>query len=249
MFGIKLLSSAALLSALAVLVVVPATAKDKLPAKFKRSPYTLMSLTVGHPNHGWQVRPMTLKTSKYLRIKAGSKPNRFGHPALVKMLRRSARDIGRTVKGSIMLVGDLSAKKGGPLGGHRSHQTGRDADVAFYATDDKGKQITLDRFVAFRADGKATDGSPLRFDDHRNWLLVQSWIKDHRAGLSHIFVSTPLRKRLLRYARKHKRFAKHIPEALRLLKQPPRAGAHDDHFHVRISCPKKLREICHEHPR
>ena len=192
---------------------------------------------------------MKLKKSPHLRIKAGSNDNRFGHPALVKMLRRNARDIARAVRGSVMLVGDLSAKSGGALAGHRSHQTGRDVDVAFYARDAKGRRVKMTRFVAFGRDGKAKDGSGLVFDDHRNWLLIEAWIKDHRAGLSHIFVSTPLRNRLLAFGRSKKRRAKHVDAALKLLKQPRRASMHDDHFHLRIACPKKQKEICREEPR
>ncbi len=103
--------------------------------------------------------------------------------------------------------------------------------------------------MAFNGDGKAKDGSGLVFDDRRNWLLVQNWLKDHRAGLSHIFVSRPLRKRLLDYARNHKRYKKYVKEAMVLMKEPKNADAHDDHFHLRISCPKKQEAICHEEPK
>jgi penicillin-insensitive murein DD-endopeptidase len=238
------------LVAAALLIAAPLAAGDrKLPAKFEKAPYTLMSLTVGHPNAGWQLRPVKLKKNRFMRVKAGSEKRIYGHPALIKMLYRNARDIARTVKGSVLLIGDISDADGGPLSGHKSHQSGRDADVGFFAVDEKGKPVKLDRLVAFSGNGRAKDGSGLTFDDHRNWLLVQSWIKDHRAGLSHIFVSRPLRKRLLTFAKKSKRFAKHHDAAAKLLKRPRNAAAHDDHFHLRISCPKKLKAICHDEPR
>ncbi len=239
--------------AAALLCTAPAAAghsEQELPKKFRRAPYSLMSLSIGHPNAGWQLRPMELKPSRYLKIKKGSDDRNWGHPALVKMLRRNARDVSRAIKGgSVMLVGDLSNKRGGPLSGHHSHQSGRDADVAFFARDAEGRPVALDRFVAFGGDGKARDGSGYTFDDHRNWLLVQAWIRDHRAGLSHIFVAAPLRKRLLDYARRHPQFKKHVDEALALMKQPKNAEAHDDHFHLRIACPKRQQEICREEPR
>lgn len=220
-----------------------------LPKKFRKAPYSLMSLSIGHPNAGRQVRAKRLKTRPYLKIKQGSSGVAWGHPALVKMLYRTARDIARSAKGSVLLVGDLSGKHGGPLPGHASHQSGRDADVAFYVKSKQGKPVRQERFVAFGGDGKAKDGSGLQFDDWRNWLLVQCWLKDHRAGISHIFVSRALRKRLLDFARGRPAFRKLVPEAERLLKQPEDSTAHDDHFHVRISCPKKQEEICREHPR
>ncbi len=231
------------------LVAADAPGRDrKLPPKYDKAPYSLMSLSVGHPNDGWQKRPIKLKGRKYLAIKRGSGTQVWGHPALVKMLQRSARDLSKSVKGSVMLVGDLSNKKGGALAGHHSHQSGRDADVAFYAKNKKGKPVRLKRFVAFGADGKAKDNSGLVFDDWRNWLLVQSWINDRRAGLSHIFVSSPLKKRLIAFAKK-RASKNHVTRAMALLKEPRNADSHDEHFHVRISCPKKQSDICREEPR
>jgi penicillin-insensitive murein DD-endopeptidase len=228
---------------------VAGKAKRVLPPRYEKPPFSLMSLSVGAPNDGWQLRPIELKPRKYLKVKQGSESRVYGHPALVKMLDRTSRDIARSAPGSVMLVGDLSSKSGGPLSGHHSHQSGRDADLAFYAKDQKGKSVKLDRFVAFGGDGKAKDKSGLVFDDHRNWLLVQSWLNDHRAGISFIFISRPLRKRLLDYAAGHPSFKGRVKEAAALMREPARAEAHDDHFHLRISCPKRQDEICREHPR
>ncbi len=226
----------------------PASAgpERELPKKFRIAPYSLMSLSLGHPNAGQQLRAKRLKKSKYLRLKSGSEEHNYGHPALVLMLMRSAKELARAVPGSVMLVGDLSAKNGGPLAGHHSHQSGRDADVSFYVLDPMGKPVTPDKFVVFRGDGKAADGSGLTFDDRRNWLLVQSWVRDRRAGLSRIFVSRPLRQRLLAYAASQPAFEKYVSEVAALLEQPEDAEPHDDHFHVRVSCPKDQAEICRE---
>lgn len=239
----------ATLLVLATTVASAPAGKRKLPDKYKKAPYSLMSLSVGHPNDGWQKRAIKLKQRKYLRVKKGSHAFTWGHPALVKMLQRTARDLSRTQKGSVMLVGDISRKKGGALAGHHSHQSGRDADVAFYAKNAKGKSVRLRKFVAFDGEGKAKDGSGLVFDDYRNWLMVQSWITDRRAGLSHIFVSRPLKARLLAFANARPAYKKHAKRALVLLKEPRNADAHDDHFHVRIACPKKQGDICREEPR
>jgi penicillin-insensitive murein endopeptidase len=232
--------------ALLLLAAGDGHASSRLPAKYDNAPYSKMSLSVGAPNRGRQVRAKRLRKKPFLRIKKNSRGNVYGHPALVNMLYRTARDIKRSARGSVLLVGDLSNKTGGPLPKHRSHQSGRDADIAFYATTAKGKRVELDRFVAFKGNGEAKDGSGLVFDDWRNWLLVQSWLRDRRAGISHIFVSRPLRARLLRFARKDKRYRKYADKAARLLKRPHDSSAHDDHFHVRISCPKRQGDICKE---
>lgn len=223
-----------------------ASNERRLPKQYQRSPFSLMSLSVGHPNRGWQVRAKKLRPSNALRIKKPNHTNAYGHPALVLMLQRSAGEVAKASPGSVLLVGDLSREQGGPLAGHRSHQSGRDADTAFYMRDSKGRNHVPEYFIAFDAQGKAKDGSGLVFDDQRNWLLVLSWIRDERAGLSHIFVSQPLRSRILAYGKTTKDWEKHGKRASMLLKQPANSSSHDDHFHVRISCPRGQQGLCHE---
>src|SRR4029450_8679153 len=99
-----------------------------------------------------------------------------------------------------LLVGDLSREYGGPLAGHRSHQSGRDADVGFFVTDERGKPQNSRQLRAFDSQGRARDGSGLRFDDYRNWLLVQLWLKDSRADLEYAFGASHLPRRALALA-------------------------------------------------
>jgi penicillin-insensitive murein endopeptidase len=215
-----------------------------LPGKFRHGRLALLSLSVGHPNDGYQVRAKRLTSTRELHVRGSSRDRAYAHPALVLMLWRSARDVVKAAPGSVLFVGDLSRREGGPLSGHRSHQSGRDADVGFYVKDLRGKRVVSHEYVAFDGAGAAKDGSGFVFDDERNWMLVESWARDRRAGLSHIFVSDPLRDRLLRFARSKPRHARYVDQALALLKQPEHGEPHDDHFHVRISCPKEQAEIC-----
>jgi penicillin-insensitive murein endopeptidase len=215
----------------------------KLPARFARSPYSLMSLSVGYPNDGWQLRAKQLRPSEALRIKRNSAEHSYGHPALILMLQRSAGEIAEAYPGSVMVVGDVAAKAGGPLQGHRSHQSGRDADVGFYARDWRGRPFTPERFVSYGADGKAKNYPGLYFDDERNWALVVSWLRDNRAGVTHVFVSRDLRERLLAHGRKSAQRTL-VGRIGNLLRQPKSVSAHDDHFHVRIACPARQEAIC-----
>jgi penicillin-insensitive murein endopeptidase len=58
---------------------------------------------------------------------------RFGHPSLVAYIQRLARSVSRDNLG-LIVVGDLSQPRGGPTPtGHRSHQTGLDADIGYLA--------------------------------------------------------------------------------------------------------------------
>jgi penicillin-insensitive murein DD-endopeptidase len=217
-----------------------------LPPAFQKAPFLKMSLSVGSPIEGFQLRAKRLRETESLALKNAERRTSYGHPSLVLMLQRSAKQMAREASGAVLLVGDLSNENGGPLAGHRSHQSGRDADVGFFVTDAKGRPKRLDHFVAFGADGKAKDGSGLLFDDYRNWLLIQMWLKDSRAGIKYVFVAKPLRQRLLDFASSRPAFRKYAGAAAVLLHQPSNSAAHDDHFHVRITCPKGQEKLCVE---
>ena len=89
-------------------------AKDtiELPAKFRSGRFAMLSLSGGYPNDGWQRRGKRLRHSRELKIRKASRERTYGHPALVLMLHRSARDVAKGAPGSVLLVGDLSAKLG-----------------------------------------------------------------------------------------------------------------------------------------
>ena len=237
---------AALFFALTVLALVPLTSRAESPRALASAK---ASLSIGYPNDGSQVRAKRLRRSPHLVILEKSKERVFAHPSLVLMLQRSAKQIGRAFPGAKLVVGDLSAKLGGPLSGHHSHQSGRDADIAFYARDAKGRVVQPKRFVAYGGDGKAKDKSGLVFDDALNWALVESMAKDHRAGLAYIFVSRPLKARLLAFANRHDRHKRYVEKVQALFVQPDNAEPHDDHFHVRIRCPKGQEDVCKEQPK
>jgi penicillin-insensitive murein endopeptidase len=215
-----------------------------LPKQFQTYPYSTRSLSVGSPTSGWQLRAKRLRPGPDLRIQQKSLEYTFGLPSLVLMLDRTAKQIARQTPGSRLLVGDLSREVGGPLSGHKSHQSGRDADVGFFVLDADDKPTNSKRLIAFDKNGKARDGSGQQFDDYRNWLLVQLWLKDERARLQYVFVASHLRKRLLDFARRRPAFRKYVQPASVLLRQPQNALPHDDHFHVRIHCPDDQASLC-----
>jgi penicillin-insensitive murein DD-endopeptidase len=218
--------------------------EEDLPPEYRRSPYALMSLSIGTPTDGWQLRAKKLRESAQLFIQEKSQEHTYGHPALVLMLYRTAKAIARQTPGSVLLIGDLSRENGGPLYGHKSHQSGRDADVGFFVTDLKGNPTNSRRLTAFDEHGRARDGSKVLFDDYRNWLLVQLWLKDSRAELKYVFVARHLRRRLLDFAEARPAFRKYAKPAASFLRQPSNSLPHDDHFHVRIACPERQQSLC-----
>ena len=141
----------------------------------------------------------------------------WGLPQLVHMLQRSATAVARKHRGSQMLVGDLSGRTGGHLDRHASHQTGRDADVGFYVMNSKGKPMSVRRFIAFDDAGNARDAPGVRFDEARNWAMVESMLKDDKATVRYLFITNALRGKLLAYAAEEAR-----PQAISSSAPPPR---------------------------
>ncbi|MCC6553264.1 MAG: penicillin-insensitive murein endopeptidase [Polyangiaceae bacterium] len=201
-------------------------------------------MSIGAPNRGRLVGSVRLKGSKHLTVREGARS--WGLPALTRALERAAARVAKKHPRSVLLVGDMSARKGGHIEGHNSHQTGRDADVGFYAVNSKGKPVPLKRFVAFNGEGKAAGLEWLRFDDERNWALVEALLADKDAQVRYLFVSMGLRGRLLAYAAKKKVPQDRITRAAAALMSPSDVDVHDDHFHVRIACPESMRGTCVE---
>jgi penicillin-insensitive murein DD-endopeptidase len=203
--------------------------------------------SIGSPSDGRLENGVELTQSGVLKLKRPGGP-RWGLGELVGLLERGARRVEKRFPGSVLLVGDLSRRRGGDVGGHRSHESGRDADVGFYFVDARGKQAETRRFRAVDWRGRAVDAPALRFDDARNWALVEAWITDSGPRVEHIFVAKPIRARLLAYARKQGAYLPVLHRASIVLKQPSRGLPHDDHFHLRIACPRSQRGVCLAEP-
>jgi penicillin-insensitive murein endopeptidase len=204
------------------------------------------ALSVGSPTNGRLEGGIELVGREGLRLKRPSA--RWGLPQLVSLLERGARRVRVRHPGSVLLIGDLSRRGGGDIAAHRSHESGRDADVGFYFVDSRGTPVEVTRFRAVDSYGRAEGERRLTFDLARNWTLIQAWLTDPQVRVQHIFVAAPIRQRLLRYARERGVSVALLHRAALALKQPRDGLLHDDHYHVRIACPPRQRDVCVAEP-
>jgi len=146
--------------------------------------------------------------------------------AYVKQRHRRAHDLA---------IEHLSAKNGGPLKPHKSHQSGRDVDIGVYFH--KQPKIGPKRLL-----------SCIKYpvDHAKTWTLLEALVgdNDRKSSVSYIFWDYECQKNLYDWARKRRK-------SRRLLKrmfQYPRgkramAGVvrhvkgHASHLHVRFKCP------------
>jgi penicillin-insensitive murein endopeptidase len=166
----------------------------------------------------------------------------YGVPRLVRALERVAQAVAEERPGGApLLIGDLSARRGGRIPGHRSHRTGRDVDLLFYVTTPSGTPVRSPGFIPFGPDGLARVGETteyVRFDVERNWLLVRELVTSD-LGIQLLLVSGELEALLVDYAVARGEPPEVIWRAVATLIEPTDSTKHDDHFHVRIGCSRE----------
>jgi penicillin-insensitive murein endopeptidase len=167
---------------------------------------------------------------------------RWGNPRLVQAIEGAAAVVARARPGgALLIVGDLSPRWGGSASGHRSHRTGRDADLLFFVTTPSGQSIPSPGFVRFQADGLAeveADGKKtfVRIDVPREWQLVKALVTSQEANVQWLFCAHWLEAMIIEYARARGEDDELIWRAESVLLQPGDSSAHDDHLHLRIAC-------------
>ena len=129
--------------------------------------------------------------------------------------------------GSQVLVHDLSAPAGGPLRGHKSHQSGRDADIAYFQL---GAAVSRLRPVSAQS-----------LDATRQWALLQTWLKRRQAEF--IFVDYELQPALFEGAQAQGATEAQLRQWFQFPRGPSHPGGiirhaqgHADHLHVRFRC-------------
>ncbi|MFS4460895.1 penicillin-insensitive murein endopeptidase [Bdellovibrio sp. HCB2-146] len=154
----------------------------------------------------------------------------FGTNELVYIIGQMGLYTKKEVPGYILPIGDMSKEKGGKFGTHKSHQTGLDADVAFYF-ESKNLQRS---FVS-----AVTIDKP-----HGSWMLEKQWglfkMVNKTKLVDRIFIHKTLKKALCQLAIKNGEIEKSdksgdVYETLRRLSADT---DHNTHFHLRLKCSK-----------
>lgn len=202
------------------------------------------SLSCGAPNRGRLAHGIKMPASGegfVVPARWRKRNHLYGTQELVSLIERAARKVVRKYPGSLLGVSDLSQKGGGTLYNHASHQSGRDADLHYYAMDRQHRPFRPDDNMPYymysgrSVWARATGRIPERFFDlKRNWAFVKVLLADRTATVTHIFMSWRIREWLLKYAKAQGEPSSLIKRAAKIIK-PQRE--HNDHMHVRIACP------------
>jgi len=196
--------------------------------------------SVGLPHQGTLTEAVLLpvRGPGFQRYRPHS-PRYYGTEGLVRALTRLGQRLEAQFPGGPPLViGDLSARRGGRISGHSSHRSGRDVDLLYFATTLEGRPVTTPGFVHFGPDGLARPpgGGFLRFDPARNWAVVRHLLTDPDTDVVWMFASRDIEKLLLSEGLARGEPPELLFRAAQVLHEPRDSANHDDHFHVRIGC-------------
>ena len=210
-----------------------ALAQDNTPAKVlfgqMAQPADLQSRSIGSYARGCLAgaNPLPLDGPAW-QVMRLSRNRNWGHPDLVALVERLAKDAKKLDGWNGLLVGDLAQPRGGPmLTGHASHQVGLDADI--WLTPMPNRRLSREEREETSA-VMMVRSDRLDIDPH-NWKPTHLGVIRAAAqepSVQRIFVNAAIKKALCREAKGDRGW---------LSKVRPMYG-HNYHFHVRMHCPK-----------
>ena len=200
----------------------PAPSASPLSA---RATETIGSLSVGHPHAGFLINGVRMPEGPHWSI--GLPREAYGTDETIQNLVHCIGRVNEQFPGTPRIViGTISAERGGALPPHKSHRTGRDADVALYYIDGKWHWNQ--------------PAGPDNLDRARSWALLRAVITE--TDVEFVLVDRAVQALLEEYALSigeepawiHEIFHGTDPNTGPLVKHVP---GHTAHMHIRFVSP------------
>jgi penicillin-insensitive murein endopeptidase len=197
---------------------------EELVRKYRTDPASIGSLSIGRPAMGLLVNGVPMpKGDAWTVMGSGAA---FGTEETVASI---AHCIGRVREkfpnAPALSIGHISAKQGGHLVPHRSHQAGRDVDIAYYRKDGQ---------VGF------LDSTRASLDPGPTWALVKAALVESPVEM--IFIDDSIQKLLAEFALAHGEDAAFVDDVFLSRGKNGRAPirhihGHRNHLHIRFHSP------------
>ena len=193
------------------------------------------SVSIGSPARGWLIYPVGLSTTDRIESRPG---RNYGTQEMVDAIVGAVDAVHAKHPGTPPLpVGDLSRKRGGRFPPHLSHQSGRDADIAYYQ---KGKHHHH-KYLKY--------ASRRTIDVARTWTFIESLMADQK--VEYLFMDHRLQRVLYKYAKNDLKVSKDRLEEMFAYPRGRRARVgiirhlrgHADHMHVRFHAPESVAAV------
>ncbi|HEY8194376.1 MAG TPA: penicillin-insensitive murein endopeptidase [Hyphomicrobium sp.] len=193
-----------------------------------KKPVPLAARAIGYYAHGCLsgAVPLPIDGPAWQEMRLSRNRN-WGHPELIALIERFAKDAQKLDGWPGLLVGDIAQPRGGPmLNGHASHQVGLDADI--WLTPMPERRLTPKEREDIQAtsmlDKTELAVDPKVFTDKQVALIKRA---ASYPEVERIFVHPAIKKALCEAAGTDRKW---------LGKVRPYYG-HYYHFHMRIKCP------------
>lgn len=202
----------------------------ELERRVKKDLASLGSMSVGHANSGVQFNPVHMgKSDTWVLMEPGLA---YGTQETVDYLTKAIAAVNaKHADCHKLYIGHLSAKSGGHLNPHKSHQTGRDVDISYFYKD----RDTLKWYRSVNAEN---------LDRERTWTFVRSLITD--TDVQYIFINTSVQKLLKEHALSIGEDEAWLDSIFQYRQKRGKVGdvpiirharGHDTHIHVRFYNP------------
>lgn len=197
------------------------------------------SVSVGDTSHGFLVRARAVQESDALAILEVQKQRdlRYGSEQLVGAIEFAAAQL-HAATGRKLWLGNVGREHGGDIPWSVSHNSGRDADIAFSYLNHAREPVDPPTLVPLNGQGVSREHG-LFFDAHGTWLIVKGLITYPAAQVQYLFIESGLRDQVLVAATKAGEPATLIQRAAMLMRQPVGSSPHSDHLHLRVYCSRR----------
>lgn len=185
------------------------------------------SVSSGRANGGRLYNGVALQDGPGLKVRSPARA--YGTERTIRLIQSALADVkARWPDAPDVVAGDLSQNGGGRIRPHRSHQSGRDADISYY----------------FQGNVQLENLHPTGYetlDAVKTWHLFKTLVDT--GEVEFIFAVRPVQKALYEYARS----IGYTEEELEPIFQYPRPNSaregiirhvngHHTHFHIRFTC-------------
>jgi len=187
-------------------------------------PNSLGALSIGHPHQGRLMNGMRMPEGKYWTVALPDYA--YGTEETIAGLMRAITLVNQRIPNTPkVVIGSISKENGGHFPPHKSHQSGRDADVGFYYNP--GFQI-------------AKPANRENLDVERTWELVRTFVIETDVDM--ILIDTKVQRLLEVHALRRGEDPLWLKSLFHGNGSPytaliMHAPGHDAHMHVRFSSP------------
>ena len=196
--------------------------------QWEHPPESALGSSMGSPSRGRLERPVRLPATGMGFVRR-ARGHHYGTPKTIALIRFVASRLKEAYPESApLLIGDISRERGGHLAPHRSHQSGRDVDIALPERSRRPAKYFKAKL------------SHAEIDFEKLWFILDAFIASKQ--LQFVFLDAslipPLRAEALRDGWPDAELVRLLGDDRRRKGIIRHSPGHGTHMHLRFRCPQ-----------